>query len=373
MRGIDFRPPGALRADSVPPAGSDERHSARAAREDAAPLGERRTLAIVGANDGEVRLAGGSEPGCGPHFDAPIVPGGYLWWYVDALSDDGRHGITLIAQVGSCFSPYYAWARRRGDSDPLNHNSLNVALYGEAKRWSMTERGRAALRRGPSWLTIGPSSLAWDGNSLTIRIDEVTVPMPSRIRGTVRVYPRAVAGQPYRLDNAGHHHWAPIAPCARVEVKLDRPSLQWSGSGYLDSNWGDAPLESAFQRWEWSRAIMKDGSTAVLYDVTQRNGDRSLLGLRFDPTGGVEPFEVPPHAKLPTTAWLLRRGTRVDPRQTARVTETLENTPFYTRSVLATHVLGEPVTAMHESVCLDRFSTRWVQAMLPFRIPRALR
>ena len=301
------------------------------------------------------------------------MPRGYVWWYVDALSDDGRHGITLIAQVGSCFSPYYAWARRRGDSDPLNHNSLNVALYGECKRWSMTERGRSALRRDASWLAIGPSSLSWDGTSLTIRIDEVTVPLPSRIRGTVRVYPRAVAGQPYRLDNAGRHCWAPIAPCARVEVRLDRPSLRWAGSGYLDSNWGDEPLESAFQRWEWSRAVLNDGGTAVLYDVTQRDGDRPLLGLRFDPAGGVEPFEVPPHVRLPTTAWLVKRGTRVDLQRTARVTETLENTPFYARSVLATHLLGERVTAMHESVCLDRFSTRWVQAMLPFRIPRALR
>ena len=32
-----------------------------------------------------------------PPFDTPVPPGGYRWWYLDALSDDGRHGITLIA------------------------------------------------------------------------------------------------------------------------------------------------------------------------------------------------------------------------------------------------------------------------------------
>ncbi len=372
MRVTDFVLPGAFRADDSRPTGGEESHHAHVVRAEVSPHGERCAPGAGGGTGGDVGLVGGSERGYGPRFDAPVAPGGYLWWYIDALSDDGRHGITLIAQVGSCFSPYYAWARRRGDSDPLNHNSLNVALYGEVKRWSMTERGRSALRRDASWLEIGPSALHWDGTSLTIRIDEVTVPLPTRLRGTVQVYPRAVAGQPYRLDNRGHHHWAAIAPCARVEVTLERPSLHWSGSGYLDSNWGNAPLESAFQRWEWSRAAMKDGGTAVLYDVTQRDGARPLLGLRFDPTGGVEPFEVPPHVKLPTTAWLLTRGTRVDPQRTVRVTKTLENTPFYTRSVLATHVLGEPVTAMHESVCLDRFSTRWVQTLLPFRIPRAL-
>ena len=51
-------------------------------------------------------------------FDQPVAPGGYAWWYVDALSDDGLHGITLIGFIGSVFSPYYAWARRRGGGDP---------------------------------------------------------------------------------------------------------------------------------------------------------------------------------------------------------------------------------------------------------------
>jgi carotenoid 1,2-hydratase len=71
-----------------------------------------------GADGGPVRAIGGGEPGRGPAFDAPVADGGYLWWYVDALSDDGRHGLTIIALIGSVFSPYYAWARRRGPTDP---------------------------------------------------------------------------------------------------------------------------------------------------------------------------------------------------------------------------------------------------------------
>ncbi|EXJ13267.1 carotenoid 1,2-hydratase [Imhoffiella purpurea] len=343
MRAIDFEQPGTLRADD--------------ARGKGAP------------GDG-LGLISACAPGVGPRFDAGVMPEGYLWWYVDALSDDGRYGITLIAQLGSCFSPYYAKARRRGDSDPLNHNSLNVALYGEVKRWTMTERGRSALRRDASSLEIGPSALSWDGSSLIIDINEITVPIPSRLRGRVKVYPNAIAARPYQLDHAGRHYWAPIAPRAHVEVELDKPSLRWSGSGYLDSNWGVEPLERAFQRWEWSRAMLSDGGAAILYDVTQREGHRPPLGLRFAANGDVEHFEAPPHVRLPNTSWLMRRGTRVDANKFARVAETLEDTPFYTRSVLESHLLGEPVTAMHESVCLDRFNSRWVQTLLPFRIPR---
>ena len=312
------------------------------------------------------------ERGVGPRFSATVAPEGYLWWYVDAISDDGRYGITLIAQLGSCFSPYYASARRRQDSNPLNHNSLNVALYGEVKRWSMTERGSSALHQSPSRLTIGPSSLLWDGDCLTIQIDEISVPIPRRIRGTVKLYPRTIAGEPYELDAGGRHRWAPIAPGARVDVQLEHPALNWTGHGYLDSNWGDEPLETAFQYWEWSRAELKDGGTAVLYDAIRRDGQRTELGLRFDPAGGVSRIDIPPHATLPSTGWGMRRGTRVDAHHAARVAQTLEDTPFYTRSVLSTHLLGEPVTAMHESVSLDRFSARWVQTLLPFRIPRAI-
>jgi carotenoid 1,2-hydratase len=308
----------------------------------------------------------------GPRFDAPIMRGGYSWWYVDALSNDGRHGITLIALIGSVFSPYYAAMRRRkGGGDPLHHISLNVAIYGPGGRWCMTERGRDALKCEKNWLQIGPSMLEWDGDSLVITIDETAAPIPRRLRGTVRVHPTAIMNQSYPLDANARHYWQPIAPCARVEVELDRPSLSWSGRGYWDSNRGDEPLEAAFQRWEWSRTALSQGA-AVLYDVTGRTGPGPLLGLRFDSAGRVEPFSPPPRVNLPSTLWRIKRGTRADAPSGARVTETLEDTPFYARSVLETNLLGEKAPAIHESLCLDRFDSRWVQMLLPFRIPRAL-
>jgi carotenoid 1,2-hydratase len=52
------------------------------------------------------------------------------------------------------------------------------------------------------------------------------------------------------------------------------------------------------------------------------------------------------------------------------VIETLEDTPFYARSVIAGDLMGERVTAVHESLWMDRFTSPVVQAMLPFRMPR---
>jgi carotenoid 1,2-hydratase len=263
------------------------------------------------------------------------------------------------------FSPYYKWARRRGGGDPLQHCALNVALYGRKKRWTMTERDSGAVHRTSDYLAIGRSVLSWDGKGLTVRIDEVGMPFPRRVRGTVRLYPQAVSTRGLVLDAAGLHRWQPIAPCARVEVELGQPEISWSGPAYFDTNAGDRPLEDDFVRWDWGRAPIP-GGTAVLYDLERRDGPFSIA-LRYDAAGGVEDFVPPPSVTLERTGWRVPRRIGLD---SPSVVETLEDTPFYTRSVVAGTLLGGPVTAMHESLSMDRFTMPVVQAMLPFRMPR---
>jgi carotenoid 1,2-hydratase len=263
------------------------------------------------------------------------------------------------------FSPYYAWARRRGGGDPMRHCALNVALYGKQRRWAMTERGTGSIDRGTDFLAIGPSAMTWDGSGLTVRIEEIAVPVPRRISGTVRLYPSAVETRVQTLDSAGRHRWRPIAPCARVEVTLDRPAISWSGPAYFDTNEGDRPLEADFVRWDWSRTPLPRG-TGILYDVQRRDGPMTLA-MRYDDAGGVADFVPPPAVPLPRTLWRVPRKISAG---TPSVVKTLEDTPFYARSVVAADLLGERVTAMHESLSMDRFTTPWVQAMLPFRMPR---
>ena len=248
-----------------------------------------------------------------------------------------------------------------------------MALYGQGgKRWALTERGREHVQRDASTLTIGPSALGWDGDALTVRIDEVTAPLPARIRGTVRLLPGAPSNRAFELDAKGQHRWWPIAPRARVEVALDKPAVRWSGPAYFDTNSGAVPLERSFVEWDWSRAPLRKGA-AVLYEVARRDGSSRAIAIRIDPHGSVEDFEAPPRVRLPATRWRLGRATRADPSHPVRVEQTLEDAPFYARSVLATHLRGEPATAVHESLSLDRFRAPWVQLMVPFRNPRALR
>ncbi|WP_312016961.1 hydratase [Bradyrhizobium jicamae] len=233
----------------------------------------------------------------------------------------------------------------------------------------MTERRRAAIKRSDCDFTIGPSSVSWDGQALNIRIDEITNPFPSRLRGTVRVHPSALTARTLTLDGAGQHRWWPIAPCSRVQVDFAQPKLRWLGDGYFDINHGDAPLENDFSGWQWSRSRTRRG-TLVSYETLARSGPNMDLSLRFDPTGAVEELEPLSRTDLPSTAWRIGRAARGDPAQPITVKRTLEDAPFYARSLLSARLFGESSDVMHESLSLDRFRLPVVQAMLPFRMPR---
>jgi carotenoid 1,2-hydratase len=310
-------------------------------------------------------------------FDAPVAEGGYTWWYLDALSDDGRYGITIIAFIGSVFSPYYAWARNqsKGLADPANHCAMNIALYasretGAPHGWSMTERGQKALQRSRSNLNIGRSSMHWENGVLTVTMDERTAPWGRRFRGALQLHPAATLSRGYALDSAGHHQWCPIAPCARIELEMDQPKLKWSGSGYFDTNRGERPLEQDFTHWNWSRTAMSKQRTAVLYDAARADGSNLSLALKFDAAGRVEEFEAPPTVDLPPTGWRMGRSTRSEEPAKALVEQELEDAPFYSRSVIRTRLLGETGKSMHESLSLQRWKKPVVQLMLPFRMPR---
>ena len=272
--------------------------------------------------------------------------------------------------MGSVFSPYYAWAQRSGKVEPDNYCALNVALYSRhAKRWTMTERGAQHCHRDAQQFTIGPSQLRWDGQALVIDINEVGVPFPHRVKGQVRVYPLGLFNFSTSIDQQGLHRWGPISPSARVEVTMSSPGQSWSGTGYLDSNEGDEPIDRSCREWDWSRSSLNDGSTAVIYDIQGKTteGDK-LLALRFTPQGEVLPFVPPKRQTMPLTLWRLGRRMRSD--GSVHVVEQLEDTPFYQRALLQSNLLGESVQSFHESITMSRLVSPVVQAMLPWRMPR---
>ena len=296
---------------------------------------------------------------------------GYAWWYVDALSADGRHGLTIIAFIGSVFSPFYALARARGRGDPEHHVCMNVALDGRPRRWAMTERGRGALRRDAGEIAIGASSMRWIDERLEITIDEPTVPLPGRIRGHVTVTPRVRATRCFALDGAGRHLWQPIAPLCDVTADFAAPALSWVGTGYFDTNRGETPLEAAFRSWTWTR-FETETSARIVYDVTERSGAVRPLSLSID-AAGIRLTTPPAMQRLPRTSWGIERSVPCDAGARATQTRMMENAPFYARTGVASTLDGNPLFGVNENLSLGRAAHPIVRLMLPFKMFRRSR
>jgi carotenoid 1,2-hydratase len=285
------------------------------------------------------------------------------------VSDDGRASLVVIALLGSPFSPRYAQARARGESRPLDHCALHVALEAPGLRmWSLAERTVAAGDRGADAMSLGRSRVHWSGDSLRVDIHERTTPGGAPLRGSVALRPEVVGYEGFALDAAGDHRWHPVAPVARVEVDLREPPLRFRGHGYADANAGRVALESTFAQWSWSRARLRGARAAVTYDVVERGGSERAQTHLFAASGGRTSGLG--RAALPATRWGLERRAGADDGWAARVARSLEDGPCYARSLVATRVFGEDVTAMHEVLSGDRLRRAWVRFLLGFRIGR---
>lgn len=171
----------------------------------------------------------------------------------------------------------------------------------------------------------------------------------------------------WQLDKAGRHLWQPVAPTARVAVNFERPAIAWTGEAYVDSNCGDAPLEDAFESWDWSRCRTAS-ATHIRYRALERGGNVRSIALCHREGQPIQAVASEPAVRLARSGWRIERHAQA--RGPVQLTRTLEDTPFYARSVLEMSVGDETGSAVHESLSLARFRQPWVRTLLPFRMPR---
>lgn len=247
--------------------------------------------------------------------------------------------------------------------------AINVALYGTRGRWAMTERGRRRAERRDNGFAVGRSALTVDADQVRVTIDERCAPLPRRVRGTITLTPPALNPRAFSIDRAGDHTWRPLAPASPIAVEMEEPRLSWRGTGYLDMNWGRVPLEATFSHWNWMRVDLGGGESAIFYDTAELSGAGPRLALHSRADGQLEEMACPPAHRLRKTHWRVAREAWAQEGR-PEIRRTLEDTPFYARTELATRIAGAERCAIHESLSLRRFKSPIVKLMLPFRMPR---
>jgi carotenoid 1,2-hydratase len=322
-------------------------------------------------------------------FGSPVLPGGYSWWYFDAISDDGERALTAIFFIGSVFSPDYAARIRAGAAARAEeHLGVNLALYQRGKKaaWVMSEYSAAALKRADDGgLTIGESSIE-SGIRTRVQIRERSAPfllslarVGGRVEGEIELEPLAPPlPEPTVLDGAAGHRWIVPIPRARVKVRFKKPGFEFDGTGYHDMNRGDGRLEAAFSRWSWARfhAPGKEGRTIVLYAARTVSGQRRSLIV--DARDGAPPSERVARVVearlgderkagwgLTLPEWFELGPLRATPESL------VESSPFYARYLGALSENGAPIArGVGEHLDLDRFRARGIQFLLRFKTRR---
>ncbi|SIS50806.1 carotenoid 1,2-hydratase [Roseivivax lentus] len=250
---------------------------------------------------------------------------------------------------------------------------MNVATYGPKGRFTMTDRGRSALRQSAQRIQIGPSSMGWNGNQLVIEVNEVTAPPQlSRVRGMIRVTPSAITDQELPLTQDGAHVWRPFAPVSRIEVDMEAQGWQWQGHGYFDANFGTRALEDDFAYWTWGRYPTRAGATCF-YDAQRQDGTHLAQAATFDEGGNVHNTELPETRPMQRSLWQVKRATRGDEGAEPTQVMNMLDAPFYSRSMVKTELQGEPAVGVHEALDLTRFAKPWLKPMIAVRVPRRTR
>ena len=285
---------------------------------------------------------------------------------MDGLSDDGTKAVSVIAFIGSVFSPWYSWSGRK---NPHDFCSINIVTYGKGGRWTMTERRERHVKLTENSFRVGPSKLEWDGKKLVLEFSEITIPHFDKIEGCITVTPESVNDLEVLLKPDGTHIWRPFSPISRIEIKTNKKGWSWQGNAYLDGNFGTRALEQDFNYWTWSRLPFKD-KCLTFYDADLVDGSNTNIALRFNKNGSVEEVEAPPLQPISKTKWLIKRVARSDREFSPYQSRALLDAPFYSRSELVTQIDKEQTTGVHETLDMKRFTNPLIKPLLCAKIPR---
>jgi len=336
-------------------------------------------------------------------------PGGFTWFYVDLVDDQGR-GATVIWSWGLPFLPGYVRAARRGRPElPVNRPSVNVVVYAGGRerfyllselppedcRWSADGRSWQLGKCFFEWTDVpgsgqGPPGGAAPARTLQASLD-LALPTGGRVTGELRLSGALRRDCPGRSGSAptsaadppGSHLWTPLVAATRGCLDLRTPGAEFRvrGRAYHDRNSATRPLdELGIQRWWWGR-IALPGRDLVFYRlIPSEPGAVSrdiVVEIAADGSCRVREQSGIAMGRLRRSRWGLRSpisATFPDPDGApvhVEVTALLDDGPFYQRYLLRGRCGADEAYGVGENVVPDRVDTDLLRPLVRMRVHRS--
>lgn len=341
-----------------------------------------------------------------PPSPAPLrAPGGFTWFYVDLVDDQGQ-AATLIWSWGLPFLPGYASAARAGRAQlPIDRPSVNLVLYndGQERFYLLTELPAAEARWGEdgrSW-QLGACRFTWvdeaaaDGGPPTRALEaQLDLPLPTGgraqgrlwLRGPLRRDPAPGAGGAASLsadDPSCTHRWTPMVAAGEGGLDLRWPggAARLRGRAYHDRNSAEQPLHAlGIQSWWWGRLALP-GRELIFYqllpaapgarprDLVVEISDQGATRVQEDAGLQVQ--------QLQRSLWGLswpRAAHFPDPdgaRVEVQVEALLDDGPFYQRYLLRGRCGDQVGHGVGENVVPDRVDGDLLRPLVSMRVHRS--
>lgn len=349
-----------------------------------------------------------SSADCAPDPAVLHSPGGFTWFYVDLVDDQGG-GATVIWSWGLPFLPGYAGAARAGRPElPVNRPSVNVVVYGAGRErfYLLSELPPDQCSwadDGRSW-RLGDSTFSWTDTpgapgAAPTRTLEATLDLalPTGGRATGRLWlsgplrrgshtatgAGSMSPAPASTASVSTHMWTPMIAASRggLELRTPRGDLRIEGRGYHDRNSAELPLhELGIQSWWWGRVALP-GRDVIFYRLTPSDpgaAPRDLV-VEFGADGSCRTREDAglQVGSLRRSTWGLRWPDGAgfpdpDDRPVAvEVSALLDNGPFYQRYLLRGRCGQDEGYGIGEHLVPDRVDSDLLRPLVRMRVHRA--
>ena len=202
----------------------------------------------------------------------------YEWWYFDAKLDDGSIVVVYFWKIKAIKDFYYIG---------VNYNRNDGYEYKKIKFFKQKD----------TFFEKDSCNIQYQNNHFIGNLENYKIKIdPNDFDGFGLDINLKSSVKPYRpqdgIINAGQDYfaWLAAVPNGKIngQLTLNGETIDISGSGYHDHNWGNIELQKLFDNWLWFRGTVGQ-YTIIGYELNTTNarGGYSIPGIFIADSSGI--------------------------------------------------------------------------------------